>query len=57
MDTTTQDERPKCKFCGAPFNPKRWWQKFCSTKCKNDLRNQQIRDLKAFKEARSKESS
>ena len=24
----------KCKFCGRGFIPKRYWQRFCSSKCR-----------------------
>lgn len=27
---------PQCEGCGAPFAPKRPWQKFCSAGCRKD---------------------
>lgn len=25
-----------CEFCGDEFEPSRFWQKYCSVKCRND---------------------
>jgi hypothetical protein len=29
----------QCKECGKEFRQSRWWQEFCSPKCRNDFHN------------------
>jgi peptide subunit release factor 1 (eRF1) len=29
----------RCKECGKEFRQSRWWQEFCTPKCRNDFHN------------------
>ena len=39
-------ELKDCPTCGAPYSPTKKWQRFCSTKCRNNYHNDKAEQQK-----------
>jgi hypothetical protein len=53
----TEDKRQRCVVCSAPFQPNRWWQRYCSAFCCSEFHRRERLAMRQWWKAQQHDDS